>query len=367
MRRVARAAPGIAILAAFAAPAAAQAPTAALEKWNEISSAAITGDTLLALDTETVQVRRRLPGDRMGPVEFTYFATALVRAPLAPGGRRFARGAFDTVLAIRNSVGSQSGARLMAGADGSTLTLPGAGGFAPPVVWCCTADGVEVVVESDGRDSAPRALAAGLDGTRVRMLLRAPDGSVALVSASPGALGRPDDVDASRTTAPFPGAPDGGLAAITDGVVAWTEDPASGVVRRGVPSDTGVTGVSDLRLGGRVLRLWAAPGTLVVLTRAGATARVHRIDTAGGTPRLVWRGTRLPRVAVGGGSVAVADGRRVLASRAGAVARVAQARGPVAAIAVDGDRVAWFERVTISRGGARPARWTVARLGAVGR
>lgn len=367
MRRVARAAPGIAVLAAFAAPAAAQAPTAALEKWNEISAAAIVGNTLLGLDTETVQVRRRLPDGRQGPLEFTYYKTDLVRAPLAPGRRRFARGAFDTVLAIRNSVGSQSGARLMTGAGGATLTLPGAHGFAPPVVWCCTADGIEVVVESDGRDGAPRALAAGLDGTRVRMLLRAPDRSVALVSASPAALGRPDDLDASRTSAPFPGAPSGGLAAITDGAVAWTEDPASGVVRRGVPSDSGVTGVTDIRLGGRVLRLWAAPGTIVALTRAGVTARVHRIDTAGGAARVVWSGARLPRVAVGGGAVAVSDGRRILASRAGAVARVAQARGPVAALAVDGDRVAWFERVTIRRGGGRPARWTVARLGAVSR
>jgi len=362
------AAPGLALLALGAAPAVPQAPTAALEKWNEISGAAFAGTDLLALDTETVQVRRRLPDGRRGPLEFTYYKTDLVGVGLVPSRARFTRGAFDTRLAIRNSIGSQSGARLATGRDGASVVLPGAHGFAPPVVWCCTDAGTEVVVESDGRPGAPRALAAGLDGTRVRMLLRSPDGSVALASASPGLLTRPDDLDESRTGAPFPGRPAGGLAAITDGLVAWSENPRSGVVRRGVPSDTGVDGVADTAFGGTVLRVWAAPGTVVALVRAGRVARVRALDTATSRIRTVWRGAALPRVALGGGAIAVADGRRILAARApGTVTRVAQARGPVAAIAVDGDRVAWFERVVIRRGGSGPARWTVARLGRVPR
>jgi hypothetical protein len=115
-----------------------------------------------------------------------------------------------------------------------------------------------------------------------------------------------------------------------------------------------------------VLGLWAAPGTVVALTGAGGAFRVARIDLATGAVRVVWRGTRTPRLAVGGGTVAVADGRRILAGR-GVLARVAQARGPVAAVAADGDRVAWFERLTIRRGGGAPARWTVARMGRVAR
>ncbi|MCC6829973.1 MAG: hypothetical protein IT200_01380 [Thermoleophilia bacterium] len=366
MRRAALAAPCLALLAWGAAPAAAQAPTAPLEKWNEISAAALTGTDLLALDTETVRVRRRLAGGGLGPVEFTYHKTDLVGVGLAAGRRRFTRAAFDTRLAIRNSIGSQSGARLATGTDGASVVLPGAHGFAPPVVWCCPASGIEVVVESDGRSGAQRALAAGLDGTRVRMLMRSADGDVALVSASPGLLANPDDLDESRTAVPFAGRPSGGLAAIADGVVAWTEDPATGVVRHGAPADTGVTDVADTRFGGRVLRVWAAPGTVAALVRTGRVASVRTLEVASGTVRTVWRGTSLPRVAVGGGAVAVADGRRILAARAGPVARVAQARGPVAAIAVDGDRVAWFERVVIRRGG-KPGRWTVARLARVTR
>ena len=59
-------------------------------------------------------------------------------------------------------------------------------------------------------------------------------------------------------------------------------------------------------------------------------------------------------------SVAVGDGRRVLASRSGVLRPVARSRGPVAAVAVDGGRVAWLERVR-----ARRARVSVARLGRV--
>lgn len=365
MRRATGVAAGVALLAA--GPAAAQAPTAAVIKWNEISAAAFAGGELLALDTETVPVRPRRAAGRLGPLQFTYFRTDLVGVGLTRARLRFARGAFDTRSTIRNSIGSQSGARLATGAGGASVVLPGGRGFAPPVVWCCTPDGIEVVVESDGRPGAPRALAAGLDGARVRMLLRAADGAVTLASASPGLLGDPDQRDDSRTDAPFPGRPEGGLAAVTDGLVAWTEDAATGVVRHGAPSDTGVAVIAEARMGGRIAGLWAAPGVVVALVRTGRTAAVRRLDPATGTVRTVWRGTRVPRVAVGGGAVAVADGRRILAARTGAVVRVAQARGPVAAVAVDGDRVAWFERLVIRRGGAAPARWTVARLARVAR
>jgi hypothetical protein len=88
--------------------------------------------------------------------------------------------------------------------------------------------------------------------------------------------------------------------------------------------------------------------------------RLIRLDPATGAARTVWSGTRLPRVSVGGRSVAVGDGRQVLASRSGVLRLVARSRGPVAAVAVDGGRVAWLERVR-----ARRARVSVARLGRV--
>ena len=71
-------------------------------------------------------------------------------------------------------------------------------------------------------------------------------------------------------------------------------------------------------------------------------------------------GARVPRVAVGGGSVAVADGRAVWAARGGALRRVTTARRPVDAVAIDGRRLAWAER-----GLRRGTRVAVLRLAAI--
>jgi len=72
----------------------------------------------------------------------------------------------------------------------------------------------------------------------------------------------------------------------------------------------------------------------------------------------VWSGSRPPRVATGGGAVAVADGRRVWASRRGALRLAVRSRRPIDAVGVDGRRLAWVER-----GLRRGARVGVARLG----
>ncbi len=85
-----------------------------------------------------------------------------------------------------------------------------------------------------------------------------------------------------------------------------------------------------------------------------------RIDQAAPRAVRVWTGARTPRVALGGGSVALTDGRRVLASRRGALRRVATARRAVDAVGVDDRRVAWVERGT-----RRGARVGVIRLGRV--
>ena len=72
----------------------------------------------------------------------------------------------------------------------------------------------------------------------------------------------------------------------------------------------------------------------------------------------MWSGARVPRVAVGGGSVALADGRAVWAARRGALSlRDHTARRPVDAVAVDGRRLAWAER-----GLRRGTRVAVLRL-----
>lgn len=335
----------------------ADAPSAAFVKWNEISQAVLAGRTLVALDTESVRVRQT----PRGPVRFTYFRTDALAVDLTASRRRFQRPAFSTRMTVRTSAGSLTGSRVTADTAGHLLLSTGGTGFAGPVLWCCTAAGVEVTVESDGRPDAPRTLAAGFDGTRVRLLMRDAGGAARLVSASPDVIPDTDQPDPTRTAAAFAGVPVGRLAAVTDGTVAWVDATAPTGVRTGVPSDTGVDGVVDHPMGGIVTGVLAAPGVVVATVRIGTRSRVVRLDLTTGRLRRVWSGGRVPRVALGGGTIAIADGRRVLTSRDGAVARLAaQANGDIAAVAVDGDRVAWFQRVL--RAGTR---WTVARLAVV--
>jgi hypothetical protein len=75
---------------------------------------------------------------------------------------------------------------------------------------------------------------------------------------------------------------------------------------------------------------------------------VTRIDVGPGGPRArrSWSGVRPPAVAVGGGTLAIADGRRVLASQRGRIATrgVTTARRRIDAIGADGARLAWVER-----------------------
>jgi hypothetical protein len=344
---------------------AAGAPTARLTKWNEISAAAFAGGRLVALDTETVRVRGAGTGGRPGPVAFVYWKTDAVSSALTANRLRFRRGAFDTEVAVRTSIGSLTGSRLAA--DGTAfLVVAGGRGFPPPVVWCCDAEGREVTLDSDGRAGAPAPFAGGFDGPRVRRLVRAADGAVSLVSGSPQLMGDPDAPDPTRTEAPLAIRPARGLAAIARGTLAWADPPAAGTVQVAVPSDAGIGEAVSHRLGGRVLGVWADPGLVVALVRSGRLHRVVRIP-AGGAPRVVWSGRRTPRVAVGRGAVVVADGRRILASRGGALRRVAQARGDVAAVAADATRAAWFERLTRRTAAGAAQRVTVARLTGVPR
>ena len=355
----------LAAAALAAAPAAhAAAPSAALTKWNAIDGAVLTGDALIALEVETVRVRQGGTRARPGPVAVTYHAAIAVEAGLTARRTRFVRNRFSTAVAVRTSIGAMNGGRIAAG-DGRFVVLPGGRGFAPPVVWCC-GGGREVVVASDGRAGAPVPVAAGIDGERVRVLMRTADGATRLVSASPHALPGPDAPDPTVTDAAAPGAPARGTSAVGAGVAAWTDDPAGGVLWIGTPSDGGVAAPRAVRVGGRILGVWTDAGTVAVLLRQGRQVRVARIAPGATSPAIVWRGARVPRVGLGGGTLAVADGRVVFASRSGAVRRVSRTRGPVAAVAADGDRVAWFERIQ-RRGPDGLERRTVARLAQVAR
>jgi hypothetical protein len=319
-----------------AAAGSAQAAPLAVSGWPQISSH-IEGSTLLWATTVT----NRLRG-------FDYWAAEVSRVPLGKNGPR---GLAETPVVVRTQAGPLGPIALAPGAGGSFTLLARGRNFPPPVIWCCDDEGVEVVMESEGRDTAPRALAAGADGTRVRMLLATPT-AARLVSAS--AL--PGETALPRAEVDFPGRPQEPLAAISGLRVAWVDETAPNEVRTGALSDAGVAMGASLPQPGPVAAVWTtASGIVVVASRVGSGVQISRHDTAsGGARRVVFRGSRVPPLSVGGGVVTVADGRRVLAGRT-SLSEVRVTKGVVASVATDGRRLAIFERLQAKGGVKRTA------------
>jgi hypothetical protein len=359
-----RALPVLAALLAAAVPAAAgarpaaaaqtvaRAPALTLAGWDAIG-ADFSGTSLVYGASAAVRLPR-----------FSYQRTDVYRVRVTPTGRL--RGRPADVVVVRTSAGAMSAAGVAGAGDGRFVVIARGRGFAPPVVWCCDAADVQSVLESDGRSDAPVALAAAVDGARARILLAPGAGAgFRLVSADPSLAPGFD-----RREAPFPGAPAPGLAALAPGLVAWADGPAlpgappSTTVQVGVPSDSGVDGVRALAQPGPALAVRAAPGLVVVAARVGAGVEVARYDLPGLRRRVLWRGASLPALAVGGGAVALAEGRNVLAGRR-ALRLVRRAAGPVAAVAVGAGMVASFERVAAParpRGAPRSTRVWLTRL-----
>lgn len=310
------------VLAGAAGPAGAAAIR--LDGWGTIS-ADMGGGALVWSDAAAAKTKT-----------FTYWRTDTGRAVLS--GSRLGR--IDHPVTVRTSAGPAIGAAIRASgaARGLVLVAPGAS-YAGPVIWCCTTSGTEVVVESDGRGDAPRPIAATLDGTRVRWIGTSPAGAVL-------AAGDPVEGAVRATSVAFPGNPVARTASLARGLVAWA-DAGGSVLNLATPTDEGVTDARAIPQGGRVIGVWAAPGVVATAVRAGGRVRVTWNDPVSGTHRVVWRGSRTPKVAVGGRAIAIGTGSKVLTSRGGTTARAAgDARGPVAAVATDGSRVAVFERIT---------------------
>ena len=146
-------------------------------------------------------------------------------------------------------------------------------------------------------------------------------------------------------------------------MVAWADQPlyaARPSLRIGVPTDLGVRSVRSFPQPGPVLRVWAVRGTVLVANRVAGGVQLARYDLPQAGRVVVWRGSRLGSTSLGGGTVATAVGRQILAARAGrgALRPVRTATAPVAAIAVDGARLAVFERLHTKKG----ARITALRL-----
>ena len=241
-------------------------------------------------------------------------------------------------VAVRTSAGALTGVDIRMAGPQRAFTLTASGdAFAGPVIWCCTVEDLEVVVSSDSDGAAPHPFGAGMDGTRVRWIAGGPGGAF---------LGSGDAVENAErvTSAAIPGNPGPGLASIAPGIAAWADRGGSSI-RIGVPSDAGVSGIREVAQGGRVAQVRAVPGYVVAVVRAGGW-RVTRTDAATGSVAVVWKGSARPQIGAGGRAIAIGAGRAVLTSRGGAAKKVGDARGPIAAIATDGSRVAVFERVS---------------------
>ena len=284
---------------------------------------------------------RRIAGSPRGAAVFDYYRAEVFGAFLDRGSRRFRTGAPEVVVSVRTSIAAMGAGILAPAGDGAFVMVPRTVRVAPPVIHCCDPDGIETVLESDGRADAPVTIAAAWDAGRASFVQVAPGGVQLLRRVDPGDPG-------AATTTPTTQPAVAGLVAVSNTGRTWV-DPAAPTVLQVQPA-TAAAPVA-VALPGAALRVWASTNVIVVAVRSGGRVALARIDQPALSPVRVWSGAAIPRVAIGGGSVAVAEPRRVLAARRGPLKVLARTRRAVEAVGVNGRRVAWIERGVRRKGG----------------
>lgn len=335
---------------ACAAGAAGASRTLTLDGWSP-RVLAFSGDHLLWTEAAPVRIDpARVEGAPAGATPFRYYRAETSRAPLARASTRFAAPP-ETPVAVRTSIAAMEPGVLVPAGRGDFLMVPGSRRFAPPAIHCCDDEGVETVLESDGRPDAPVTIGATLAGGRALLLMVDGAGRQRLRSVDLATGAAQDAALPDATASP-------GLAALAPTARSWVDPgaPATLMLWR-----TGAAAPDAVPLPGRAVRVWSAAGLSAVAVRRGRAVLLMRIDHEGAPrARRAWAGRRVPAVALGGRSLAVADGPRVLAARRGGLRQVARARRRVDGVGVSGRRVAWVER-----GLRRGARVGVVRLGRV--
>lgn len=330
-----------ALLAAGTPSALGASRTLTIDGWAD-RTLAFSGPRLLWTEAATVRVDpRKIAGSPRGATTFDYYRAEVFGAALNPGSRLFRTGPPEVAVSVRTSVAAMRAGILAPTGDGGFLMVPRTARVAPPVIHCCDPNGIETVLESESRPDAPVTIAATWDA-----------GAATFVEAGPGGLQVLRRVDPSnpgaQLTIPTAQPAVAGLVAVSNTARAWV-DPAAPTALQVEPS--GAPAPAAVALPGPALGVWAATNVIVVAVRSGARVALLRVDQPALRPVRVWSGAAVPRVAVGGGSVAVAEPRRVLAARRGSLKVLTRTRRAIEAVGVDGRRVAWIERGVRRKGG----------------
>ncbi len=270
---------------------------------------------------------------------FTYYRARISTVRLSRNRLGFA-GRPERKIIIRTSIGPVATAKLAINDEGAILAAANGRGFAGPVVWCCTPEGEERVVYSDGRTGAGRPISLAFQGSTARALVGG-GANLSILERDPQGTVHREDFRAAAAP-PY---------VIGRTRMASIISPGSATV----PTDTISARNSPVLLparlfpgpgpSGRITNLWMDGDTVIAQVRRAARWEIYRY-TAPKSRRLLLRASQRPRaVAVGGGAVAVAVGRTIWSARGGKrLKKGPRATSVVAALAVDGTRMAWFER-----------------------
>lgn len=308
-----------------------------------------SGSRLVWTEAATVHVDpKKITGSPAGAAPFDYYRAEAFRVALTRGSRLFRAGAPENPVSVRTSVAAMGAGILAPTGGGGFVMVPRTSGVAPPVIHCCDDAGDETVLESDGRADAPVTIAATWDAGSVAWVQIGPGGLQQVRRASPLA---PSAVTTVATTAPAVA----GRVAISPSGLAWVDPAAPDTLQ---VRASGAATATPVALPGPALRVWSATNVIVVAVRRGSRVALVRIDQPALRATRIWTGAVVPRVALGGGSVAVAERRRVLAARRGSLKVLARTRRVAEAVGIDGRRVAWIDRHV-----RRRARVAVVHLG----
>ncbi len=166
-----------AALAMVATPSALGASrTLTIDGWAN-RTLAFSGSKLLWTEAATVRVNpTKIAGSPRDAVTFDYYRAETFVARLDRPSRRFRAGRPEAAVSVRTSIAAMRAGILAPAGDGAFIMVPRTARVAPPVIHCCDPDGVETVLESDGRAEAPVTIAATWDAGTASFVQVGPGG-----------------------------------------------------------------------------------------------------------------------------------------------------------------------------------------------